>query len=318
VARAAGFADTSTIAGADLPTDLDQLEQIAGAHAIFARVTPEQKKALVAALTRRGRYVAMVGDGVNDVPAMKAARLAVALGNGSQIARGVSDIVLVTNDFSAIPKGIVEGRRILANIRRVAKLFVVKSAFAATLILTIGISGAAYPLLPRQLSFAATFTVGLPAFALALAPSTGRPPKRSFLRDLARFSIPGGVASAFAVLAAYGATRAMPGRTIADARTVAVIVLVLTGLYLVLLLEDEAMEDSRIRRGSVLALMGALLGGLVAAFLIDPIRTFFALEPVGPVEILIALLSWLFTTGLLGLMGFRAPLVARRLFGDRS
>ncbi len=75
----------------------------------------------------------------------------------------MSDIVLVEDDFRSIPQGIVEGRRILLNIRRVAKLFVVKSAFAATLILTVGVAGAAYPLLPRQLSFAALFTVGLPA-----------------------------------------------------------------------------------------------------------------------------------------------------------
>jgi cation-transporting P-type ATPase E len=315
VARAAGFADTATVAGPDLPSDESTLEGVAATHAVFARVTPEQKKRLVDALARRGRYVAMVGDGVNDVPAMKAARVAIALGSGSAIARGVSDIVLVSDEFSAIPHGIREGQRILANIRRVAKLFVVKSAFAATLILTVGVAGAAFPLLPRHLSLAATFTVGLPAFALALAPSTGRPPQLDFIRDLARFSVPGGVASALAVLAAYGATRALPGRDVADARTVAMVVLVLTGLYLVLLLEDEAMRDSHVRAGAVLALMAALVAGLFAAFATSAVRGFFALASIGFVEVLIALLAVLFTVGLLGLLGFRAPHIARRLFG---
>ena len=153
--------------------------------------------------------------------------------------------MLVSGDYRSIPHGIAEGRRILSNIRRVAKLFVVKSAFAATLILTVGLAGSAYPLLPRHLSLAALFTVGIPSFALALAPSRGRPPSRDFVKDLLRFSVPGGVVSALAVLAAYGATKSLPDRTLEDARTVAVMVLVLTGLYLILLLEDEAIEESR-------------------------------------------------------------------------
>ncbi len=316
VATAAGLANLAVIAGPDLPSDPQGIAAAAERYGIFARVTPDQKRLLVEALAARGAYVGMVGDGVNDVPAMKAARVSIALGSGAQIARGASDIVLVSNDFAAIPRGIQEGRRILANIRRVAKLFVVKSAFAATLILTAGLAGAAYPLLPRHLSLAATFTVGVPAFVLAMAPSVGRAPRLDFIGDLLRFSVPGGVASAFAVLAAYSATRSLPGRDVADARTVAFLVLVLTGLYLVLLLEAEAMRTSRIRAGSVLLLMGALLGGLVLVFAIDPVRTFFALEPLDAVEILLAVLALCFTVGALGLAGLRAPLLATRLFGD--
>ena len=189
VAAAAGFGDTAAVSGADLPTgDLEALADAAEAHSVFGRVTPEAKRELVDALRRRGRYVAMVGDGVNDVPAMKAARMAIALGTGSQIAKGVSDLVLLDGSFSSLPAGVAEGRRILANIRRVAKLFVVKSAFAATLILTIGVSGAAYPLLPRHLSLAAAFTVGIPAFVLAVAPSIGLPSDKPFLRVLIKRS----------------------------------------------------------------------------------------------------------------------------------
>jgi magnesium-transporting ATPase (P-type) len=313
VARAAGFADVASVAGPDLPTDEARLRDAAESHAVFARVTPDQKRALLAALAAGGRRTAMVGDGVNDVPAMKEASIAIAVGTGAQIARGVADIVLLRDDFRAIPAGIVEGRRILANIRRVAKLFVVKSAFAATLILTVGLAGLDYPLLPRHITFAALLTIGIPAFALALAPSTGRPPRLSFVRDLARFSVPGGVVSALAVLASYGATRSLPGRTVEEARTVSVVVLVLTGLYLVWLLEDEAMQRSNVRALGVAGLMTSLLLLLVGALAAEPVRDFFALQPLGAAELLLSLLGPVFAVGALGLLGFRAPLLARRL-----
>jgi cation-transporting P-type ATPase E len=316
VARACGFHDTTTMAGPDVPEDPEELAEAAARTSVFARVTPEQKQALVRALAAKGRYVAMVGDGVNDVPAMKAARISIALGSGSQIAKGVSDIVLVSGDYRAIPRGIAEGRRILSNIRRVAKLFVVKSAFAATLILTVGLAGSAYPLLPRHLSLAALFTVGIPSFALALAPSRGRPPGLDFVQDLLRFSVPGGVVSALAVLAAYGATKSLPDRGLEDARTVAVIVLVLTGLYLILLLEDDAIEQSSQRALGVALLMGTLLLGFVAAFALPSTRDFFELVVPGPIELLLAIMATCFAIGALGLLGFRAPLLARRLFGD--
>ncbi len=282
VARAVGFPDTTTMAGPDVPTDPEELAAAAERTSVFARVTPEQKQALVKALADSGRYVAMVGDGVNDVPAMKAARISIALGSGSQIAKGVSDIVLVSGDYRSIPNGIAEGRRILSNIRRVAKLFVVKSAFAATLILTVGLAGSAYPLLPRHLSLAALFTVGIPSFALALAPTRGRPPSSDFVKDLLRFSVPGGVVSALAVLAAFGATKSLPDRTLEDARTVAVMVLVLTGLYLILLLEDEAIEQSSQRAMGVAVLMVSLLAGFIACFSLPSTREFFELVGARP------------------------------------
>ena len=125
-------------------------------HAVFGRIAPHDKRRLVEELRAAGSYVAMVGDGVNDVPALKAAHLAIAQGAGTEMARAVADVVLVQNDFAAVPAMVAEGRKILRNVQRVAKLFVTKSAFAGFLVLSIGLTPTAYPLLPRQLTLAAS------------------------------------------------------------------------------------------------------------------------------------------------------------------
>jgi cation-transporting ATPase E len=315
VAAAAGFGDTTAISGADLPLgDLEAMGDVAVAHSVFGRITPEQKRELVDALRRRGRYVAMIGDGVNDVPAMKAARMSIALGSGSQIAKGVSDMVLLNGSFSSLPQGVAEGRRILSNIRRVAKLFVVKSSFAAVLILTIGVAGEAYPLLPRHLSLAGAFTVGIPAFLLAVAPSVGLPPTVPFLRDLLRFSVPAGIVSAIGVLAAYGITRSIPGHDLEDARSAALLVLIFIGYYLILLLEDDAIEQSHVRAWGVGVLMACLIIGILGAYYIPFVAEFFLISPPDLIEWLVILGSVGIAIGILGALGFRAPLFLRGLF----
>ena len=178
--------------GADLPAEGPELTQAAREGAVFARLTPDHKRALVDALTGSGAYVAMIGDGVNDVPAMKRARMAVAFGSGSQLAKSVADSVLVTDRFGAIPDAVGEGRRIIGNVQRVAKLFVTKSVFAAFVIATFGLWTAEFPLLPRHLSLAATFTVGVPGFVLALTPGAGRPEQGAFVERVLRFALPAG------------------------------------------------------------------------------------------------------------------------------
>ena len=164
-------------------------------HAVIGRISPEDKKRVVEALAADGSYVAMVGDGVNDVPALKAARLAIAPGNGSQMARAVADLVLVRGDFSSMPALVAEGRKVLRNLQRVAKLFVAKSAFAFFLVVSIGLTPQPYPLLPRHLTLAAGLTIGIPAFFLALGPSEGRFRSERFLFDVGRFAVPAGTAA---------------------------------------------------------------------------------------------------------------------------
>ena len=218
VARAAGIdTDGRVTTGAELPQDAGALRRSAIDNAVFARVQPEDKRQLVAALRRGGRRVGMIGDGVNDVPALKECDVAIALGSGSQLAKGVADVVLVSESFESIPFAIEEGRKILRNVQRVAKLFVAKSVFAALLILTVGVGGGTYPFLPRQLSLAAAFTVGIPAFFLALAPAAQAPPK-PFLRDVAEFAIPAGLILGIAVLLGHGLVHTSIGRSAAESR----------------------------------------------------------------------------------------------------
>ena len=202
----------------------------------------------------------MVGDGVNDVPALKASRLAIAQGSGSEMARSVADVVLVNGDFAAVPEMVAQGRKILRNIQRVTKLFVAKSAFAAFLILSIGLTNEPYPLLPRHLTLAATLTVGIPAFFLALAPSSGPWRTDGFLREVGRFAVPAGTAAGIGVLSSYLFALNVAGVPLEEARTAATAVLIGIGLYLVIALEATP--------GSRRTWVVGLVAGLVVAFLV--------------------------------------------------
>ena len=300
IAADAGIPTTTVLSGADLPDDPAQLREMALRANVLGRVAPEDKKRVVEALRDAGRYVAMVGDGVNDVPALKAARLAIAQGGGAQIAKGVADLVLVSGDFAAVPELVHEGRQALRNLQRVARLYVTKSAFAAFLILTIGISSTAYPLLPRHFSLAAALTIGIPTFFLALAPSTGPWSPEGFGRRVARFAIPAGVLVGVGVVASYLFALDGLDLTVREARTVATTVLVAAGLYLVVVLEAERPG----RRHVVEAMCGALGGVYVLTLLIPGLRAFFALA-VPTVPMLVAALAGAaISIGALWLAGF--------------
>ncbi|HZO34679.1 MAG TPA: HAD-IC family P-type ATPase, partial [Gaiellaceae bacterium] len=272
IARDAGIEgpvyDAST-----LPEDPNELRRVIAEHGVLARISPEGKRRVVESLRAEGRYVAMVGDGANDVPALKAARLAIAQGTGTQMARAVADIVLVEGDFASVPAMVDEGRKILRNVQRVAKLFVTKSAFAAFLVLSVGLTPTAYPLLPRHLTLAAALTIGIPGFFLALAPSTGRFGTRGFLRDLGRFALPAGTAAGLGVLSSYLFALNVLGLHLEEARTVATTALVIVGLYLILALEAEG----RARGTAVAVLTAVLLVAYIVVLAIPGLRDFFAL-----------------------------------------
>jgi cation-transporting P-type ATPase E len=267
----AGFA----VDASQLPEGDEELDRLVLGTSIFGRIGPEEKRRVVEALRRAGRYVAMVGDGVNDVPALKTAQLAIAQGSGTQMARTVADVVLVQSEFSAVPAMVAEGRKILRNVQRVAKLFVSKSAFAAFLILSVGLTPIAYPLLPRHLTLAASLTIGIPGFFLALAPSHGSYSSKGFLRELASFALPAGTAAGLGVLSSYFFALNVLDLDVVEARTVATSTLVLVGLYLILALEAEG----RRRSSAVGVLVLALLAGYVAVLVFPFARDFFLLAP---------------------------------------
>lgn len=279
IARDAGIpARADALDGAALPpADEELLEAIRAAPAV-GRISPEDKARVVRVLADDGEYVGMLGDGVNDVPALKQARLAIAQGSGTQMARSVADLVLVSGEFSEVPRMVHEGRQILRNIQRVARLFVTKALFTAFLLLTIAIPSGVFPLLPRQFTLTSSLTIGIPAFFLALAPSSGPWRPEGFLNAIARFSLPAGLATGTGILSAYLLSRHAFDASLMEARTVTASTVVAAGLAIVIVLEDEP-GRRRLAVGGLCALM-ALGYAIVAA--IPAGREFFELaKPTG-------------------------------------
>jgi magnesium-transporting ATPase (P-type) len=286
IARDVGI-DGGVVEAKDLPQADGALRAALARTAIIGRATPADKKRIVETLEGEGRYVAMVGDGVNDVPALKAARLAIAQGAGTQMAKAVADVVLVRDGFAAVPPMVAEGRRVLRNLQRVTKLFLTKSVFATFLILSVGTTPTAYPLLPRHLTLAASLTIGIPAFFLALGPSGGPYAPQRFLRDVARFAVPAGTAAGLGVVAAYLFALNVLNEPLRSARTVATTTLIVVGLYLILALESSG----RRRTAAVSALTGVLALAYVLVLGMPFARSFFALAVPGPVMVFTALVG---------------------------
>ena len=236
------------------------------ANTIFCRIKPEQKKALVAALVDAGRYVAMIGDGVNDVPALKQARMAVAMGSGAQVTKGVADVVLLKDQFSRLPEAVGEGRRIARNIHRLGRLYLTKTVYAATLILLVAVPGFAFPFLPRHLTLAAFLTIGIPSFVLALAPSDGPLYRGRLLRALAAFAVPAGVATALGSILSFFLVDTVFGGSLEAGRTAATTTLIVLGLAFVLLLERGPGREHIAIQSYMLALVAGL-GALYALIL---------------------------------------------------
>ena len=278
VAHAVGVpAEAQVIEGPQLPSDKGGLAQAADRNTIFARITPEQKQSLVTALADRGRFVAMIGDGVNDVPALKRARLAVGMGSGSQITKGIADIVLLRDQFSMLPRAVAEGRRIARNIHRLGRLYLTKSVYAGFLIVLAAIFDFTFPFLPRQLTVAAFLTIGVPSFVLALAPSEGPLYRGRLLKALAAFAFPAGIAMGIASLFSFFFVDTVFGGTLDEGRTAATTTLIVLGLCFIVLLERGPGREHITIQSYMLALvagLGALFALILAA---APVRDFFDL-----------------------------------------
>ncbi len=284
-------AGAGVVTGDQLPGDRARLGEVAERNTIFCRISPEQKKGLVSALADRGRFTAMIGDGVNDVPALKRARMAVAMGSGSQITKGVADIVLLEDEFSRLPRAVAEGRRIARNIHRLGRLYLTKTVYAAALILMVSVPGFAFPFLPRHLTIAAFLTIGIPSFVLALAPSDGPLYRGRLLRALAAFAVPAGLAIAVASLASFFLVDTVFGGGLEEGRTAATTTLVVLGLCFILLLERGPGREHIAIQSYMLALVAALGALYALALAVEPLRDFFELTPLAGGELFLSLLS---------------------------
>ncbi len=226
VARRAGLEGwDKNINAQDLPGD-DDLEGLADAldqNTVFGRVTPHQKRAMVKALQSRGHVVAMTGDGVNDVLALKDADCGVAMASGSEATRGVAQLVLLDSNFSALPPVVAEGRRVINNIERVAALFLAKTTYSVILSVLTGVIALDYPLRPIHLSILSWFTIGVPAFFLALEPNDERV-HDGFLRRVLGKAVPAGVVIAIATEAMFSLASLDDSIDLDHARSVAVLV----------------------------------------------------------------------------------------------
>ena len=201
VARRAGIAGAESYVDANTLETEAQIYQAAETYTVFGRVTPDKKKLLIRALKLQGHTVAMTGDGVNDVLAMKEADCGIAMASGAQAASQVARLVLLESDFAAMPSIVAEGRRVINNIQRAATLFLVKNIFSLALSILSLLTSWPYPLVPLHLSVISALTIGVPSFFLAMEPNYDRVHGR-FLAGVLRRAFPGGLTNIFVVLAA--------------------------------------------------------------------------------------------------------------------
>ncbi len=254
----------------ELPEDTDEMAAALAENAVFGRVTPQQKRSMVDALQSRGHTVAMTGDGVNDVLALKNADMGIAMGSGSASTRAVAQLVLLDNSFATLPEVLAQGRKVINNVERVANLFVTKAAYAVLLTVLVGIFTVEYPFLPRHLTLVGTFSIGVPGLFLALAPSTEliRP---GFLARVLRFSIPAGVLAAVASFFVYEIARRHDEVTLPEARTVATFTLLGVGLVILVVI-------SRPLRPWKIGLAAAMGGSYLIVMVWPWARNFFELD----------------------------------------
>ena len=294
-----------TMDARDLPADPDALADTMDRYTTFGRVRPDQKRAMVHALQSRGHTVAMTGDGVNDVLALKDADIGVAMGSGSPASRAVAQIVLLDNKFATLPYVVGEGRRVIGNIERVSNLFLTKTVYSVLLALLVGVAGLIshfghtdpllYPFQPIHVTIAAWFTIGIPAFILSLAPNNERA-QPGFVRRVMTSAVPAGVIVGLSTFLSYLMAYPGSGGTAAQqtqASTSALITLLVGAVwvlavvarpyqwwrialvaasalgYLVIFALPLAREKFMLDPSNVEATVGSIAIGLVAAALIE-------------------------------------------------
>ncbi|NNN36747.1 cation-translocating P-type ATPase [Streptomyces sp. S3(2020)] len=265
----------ATVDARTLPADKEGMARALDEGTVFGRVTPQQKRDMVGALQSHGHTVAMTGDGVNDVLALKDADIGVSMGSGSEATRAVAQIVLLNNSFATLPSVVAEGRRVIGNITRVATLFLVKTVYSVLLAVLVVCWQVEYPFLPRHLTLLSTLTIGVPAFFLALAPNKERA-KPHFVRRVMRYAIPGGLLAGVATFVTYLIARHhYTGKGALDAETsVATLTLFLISMWVLAIIA----RPYTWWRVALVASMGA---GFLLVLVVPWLQDFFALKLVG-------------------------------------
>lgn len=253
----------------DPQSDPEQFRRIVEATRVFGRVTPEQKRAIVKALQAEGHTVAMTGDGVNDALALKKADLGIAMGNGARATKAASKLVLMDGRFSRLPSVMAEGRRVIANMERVSALFLNKTTYAMIFAIAVSIMGASYVFMPRHLTLLGAFTIGIPAFFLALPPNSQRY-RPGFLKRTLALAVPTGIVGGIAVIVASLIRDTTPEQ----ASTRATVIIAVASITLLAMVSRPLFGW---RAGLLVAMIAALLAVLMIPFL----RHFFALAILG-------------------------------------
>ncbi|MCP2333960.1 HAD-IC family P-type ATPase [Actinoalloteichus caeruleus] len=264
-----------------LPTDPRELAEAVDGHSVFGRVTPAQKQDMVVALRSRGHTVAMTGDGVNDVLALKDADIGVAMGSGSPASRSVARIVLLDNRFATLPHVVAEGRRVIGNIERVANLFLTKTVYSVLLAIMVGIAQVPFPFLPRHLTLIGALTIGVPAFFLALAPNAERA-RPGFVNRVMRLALPAGVIAATATFVTYWWVSGRADGSAEQHGTATLVTLYVVATWVLVII-------ARPYTWWKVVLVAGMVGLFLLVLAFPSSRAFFALDPGGVGAVLTAL-----------------------------
>lgn len=240
VARAVNLNNVKVFDARELPdpeknmSNRKKFNKIIREHNVFGRVQPDQKRQIAAALQSAGHVVAMTGDGVNDALALKKADLGIAMSSGSSATKAVAEVVLMDNKFSHLPSVLAEGRRVIANIERVANLFIIKNVYSLVLALSVTIAAQTYPTMPSQMTIIGALSIGVPAFFLALAPNK-QVYKPGFLGRVLGFAVPVGFVAALLMMLNYSIMNG-DGKPIDVSGTSVSIVMMMISLWTLFLL----------------------------------------------------------------------------------
>ena len=305
------------ITGAELESLSDaELAEAVERTSVFGRIAPQQKERLVATLQANGHYVAMVGDGANDVRALRQADVGVAMESGASTARGVAQIVLRNDSFEALVKGVGVAQNVLGNASQLSKLFVTKSFYAFLIIFISNMMSLDFPFLPRHGSLTALFTLGVPAVFITLT----KPPRAAghdFLTSTMRFAIPASLALAISAVAVHLLTEGILGRPVEDARTLVSTTIGIVGLaYMVEVIGYQGASRDQLMRPAMVTFFGiALLGAFILTLYTPPLRSFFDFSPLSAAEWAIITVAVAFAVAGKWALSRYAHQIIRRLTG---